>query len=258
MDAFRAKAGRPPGLGIVLVGNDPASEIYVRNKVKAGGETGLWVDLQRLPASASLDDLLGLVERLNRSDAHDAILVQSPLPPGMGRGASQRVFDAIDPEKDVDGFHPVNVGRLVQGRAHLVPCTPSGVIEMLERSQDHDCRDARRDHRPQRDRRQADGDAAASSRRHRRHLSFEDAGPAVTGGDGGYPGGGDRPCRVRHRGVRQAGRDGRRRRHQPRDRRGAGRDALPSGFTAARGLRAARIGRRRRCSSRTSPASLAP
>jgi methylenetetrahydrofolate dehydrogenase (NADP+)/methenyltetrahydrofolate cyclohydrolase len=135
VDAFRAKAGRPPGLGIVLVGNDPASEIYVRNKVKAGGETGLWVDLQRLPASASLDDLLGLVELLNRSDAHDAILVQSPLPPGMGRGASQRVFDAIDPDKDVDGFHPVNVGRLVQGRAHLAPCTPSGVIEMLERSQ---------------------------------------------------------------------------------------------------------------------------
>lgn len=135
VDAIRARAGRPPGLGIVLVGEDPASEIYVRNKVKAGAETGLWVDLQRLPASASLDDLLQLVGRLNGSDAHDGILVQSPLPPGMGRGATQRVFDTIDPAKDVDGFHPVNVGRLVQGRALLAPCTPSGVIEMLERSQ---------------------------------------------------------------------------------------------------------------------------
>ena len=134
VDAIRARAGRAPGLGIVLVGENPASEIYVRNKVRAGGETGLWVDLQRLPATASLDDLLGLVERLNRSDAHDGILVQSPLPDAMGRGATQRVFDAIDPAKDVDGFHPVNVGRLVQGRAVLAPCTPSGVIEMLERS----------------------------------------------------------------------------------------------------------------------------
>jgi methylenetetrahydrofolate dehydrogenase (NADP+)/methenyltetrahydrofolate cyclohydrolase len=131
---FTARAGRPPGLGIVLVGNDPGSEIYVRNKVKAGTESGLWVDLNRLPDTASLDDLLALVHRLNRSAAHDGILVQSPLPAAMGRGASQRVFDAIEPDKDVDGFHPVNVGRLVQGRAHLVACTPSGVIEMLDRS----------------------------------------------------------------------------------------------------------------------------
>ena len=134
VDAFRVRAGRPPGLGVVLVGEDPASEIYVRNKARAGGETGLWVDLQRLPASASLDEVLQLVDRLNRSHVHDGILVQSPLPPAMGRGASQRVFDTIDPAKDVDGFHPVNVGRLVQGRALLAPCTPSGVMEMLERS----------------------------------------------------------------------------------------------------------------------------
>jgi methylenetetrahydrofolate dehydrogenase (NADP+)/methenyltetrahydrofolate cyclohydrolase len=130
--AFTEAAGRPPGLGIVLVGDNPASEIYVRNKVKAGGETGLWVDLQRLPATASLDELLTLVARLNASDRHDGILVQSPLPDAMGKQASQRVFDAIDPSKDVDGFHPVSVGRLVQGRAHLAPCTPSGVIEMLD------------------------------------------------------------------------------------------------------------------------------
>ncbi len=132
MATFTASAGRPPGLGIVLVGNDPSSEIYVRNKVKAGAETGLWVDLQRLPATAGLDELLALVARLNASDAHDGILVQAPLPEGMGKQAAQRVFDAIDPGKDVDGFHPVNVGRLVQGRPHLVPCTPSGVMVLLE------------------------------------------------------------------------------------------------------------------------------
>jgi methylenetetrahydrofolate dehydrogenase (NADP+)/methenyltetrahydrofolate cyclohydrolase len=132
--AFTERARRPPGLGIVLVGEDPSSEVYVRNKVKAGSESGLWVDLQRLPATASLDDLLALVHALNESETHDGILVQSPLPAAMGRGATQRVFDAIDPAKDVDGFHPVNVGRLVQGRAHLVPCTPSGIIEMLVRS----------------------------------------------------------------------------------------------------------------------------
>jgi methylenetetrahydrofolate dehydrogenase (NADP+)/methenyltetrahydrofolate cyclohydrolase len=132
--AFTASAGRPPGLGIVLVGDHPASEVYVRNKVKAGSETGLWVDLQRLPVTASLAELLALVDRLNTSDRHDGILVQSPLPDAMGRGATQRVFDAIDPDKDVDGFNPVNVGKLVQGRAHLKPCTPSGVIQILDRS----------------------------------------------------------------------------------------------------------------------------
>jgi methylenetetrahydrofolate dehydrogenase (NADP+)/methenyltetrahydrofolate cyclohydrolase len=134
VQAFASGAGRPPGLGIVLVGEDPASEIYVRNKVRAGSDSGLRVDLERLPASASLDDLLATVERLNRSDSHDGILVQAPLPAAMGKGAAQRVFDAIDPDKDVDGFNPVSVGRLVQGRALLAPCTPSGVIELLDRS----------------------------------------------------------------------------------------------------------------------------
>jgi len=132
--AFTARAGRPPGLAIVLVGEDPSSEIYVRNKVRTGTESGLRVDLNRLPANATLSELLALVERLNGSDEHDGILVQSPLPAAMGKGAAQNVFDAIDPSKDVDGFHPVNVGKLVQGRAHLMPCTPSGVIEMLDRS----------------------------------------------------------------------------------------------------------------------------
>jgi methylenetetrahydrofolate dehydrogenase (NADP+) / methenyltetrahydrofolate cyclohydrolase len=134
VEAFRARAGRPPGLGIVLVGDHPASEIYVRNKLKSAADAGLRADLERLPASASLADLLALVDRLNQSDVHDGILVQSPLPAPMGAGAEQRVADAIRADKDVDGFHAVNVGRLVQNRARLVACTPMGVVELLERS----------------------------------------------------------------------------------------------------------------------------
>jgi len=130
---FAARAGRPPGLGIVLVGNDPASEVYVGSKLKSAGDAGLRADLERLPASASLDELLAVVDRLNRSEAHDGILVQSPLPETMGADAERRVFDVVRADKDVDGFHPLNVGRLVQNRASLVACTPSGVVEMLER-----------------------------------------------------------------------------------------------------------------------------
>jgi len=132
--AFTQRAGRPPGLAIVLVGDDPASAIYVRGKLKSAADEGLRADLHRLPATAALAELLALVAQLNRSDVHDGILVQSPLPAAMGADAEQRVFDAIDPAKDVDGFHPVNVGRLVQNRAALAACTPSGVIELLERS----------------------------------------------------------------------------------------------------------------------------
>ena len=132
--AFTARAGRPPGLGIVLVGDDPASHVYVGGKLKSAAETGLRADAERLPADASLDDLLAVVERLNRSEVHDGILVQSPLPDAMGADAERRVFDVVRPDKDVDGFHPINVGLLVQNRATLVACTPSGVIELLERS----------------------------------------------------------------------------------------------------------------------------
>ena len=134
VQAFTKRAGRPPGLGIVLVGDDPASEIYVRNKLKAAGEIGFRADLDRLPATASLQDLLAAVDRLNRSDPHDGILVQSPLPDRMGADAERRVFDTISPEKDVDGFHAVNVGRLVQNRATVAAGTPSGVMELLRRS----------------------------------------------------------------------------------------------------------------------------
>jgi methylenetetrahydrofolate dehydrogenase (NADP+) / methenyltetrahydrofolate cyclohydrolase len=131
--AFAAGYGRPPGLGIVLVGEHPSSEVYVRGKLRAAAEIGIRADLERLPASATLSDTLALVERLNRSDAHDGVLVQSPLPREMGSGAEQAVFDTIDPAKDVDGFTPVNVGRLVQKRAALTACTPLGIVELLTR-----------------------------------------------------------------------------------------------------------------------------
>ena len=131
---FREAAGRPPGLGILLAGDDGGSEIYVRNKVRACEGLGIRADLQRLPADAALDEVMAIVARFNAADDVDGVLVQSPLPPGMGADAEQRVFDAIDPAKDVDGFHPVNVGRLVQNRPALVPGTPSGIIELLERN----------------------------------------------------------------------------------------------------------------------------
>ena len=133
-EEFSKRAGRPPGLAIVLVGENAASDIYVRAKLKSAGEVGLRVDLERLPASTSLAELLTVVDRLNASDVHDGILVQSPLPDAMGPDAERKVFDALDPRKDVDGFHPLNVGWLVQNRASLVACTPAGVIELLERS----------------------------------------------------------------------------------------------------------------------------
>jgi len=131
--AFRTRHGRPPGLGIVLAGSNAASEVYVRNKVKAGTDVGFRVDLERLPETASLGDALALVQRLNDSPVHDGILVQSPLPKAMGAGAEQAVFDTIAADKDVDGFGAESVGLLSQNRPTLVACTPSGVIELLVR-----------------------------------------------------------------------------------------------------------------------------
>ncbi|NQW03553.1 MAG: bifunctional 5,10-methylenetetrahydrofolate dehydrogenase/5,10-methenyltetrahydrofolate cyclohydrolase [Acidobacteria bacterium] len=131
---FQSTRGRKPGLHILLVGDDPASQIYVRNKERAGAEAGLIVSVHRLTADVTLDDVLAAVRRLNADPACDGILVQAPLPRAIGKDGTAQVFDAIDPRKDVDGFHPHNVGLLVQGRAALKPCTPSGVIELLDRT----------------------------------------------------------------------------------------------------------------------------
>jgi methylenetetrahydrofolate dehydrogenase (NADP+)/methenyltetrahydrofolate cyclohydrolase len=130
---FAVRHGRPPGLGVVLAGQNPASEVYVRNKIKTVATAGCRGELFRLDESATLDEALALVGRLNADDGIDGILVQSPLPEGMGADAEERVCDAVDPAKDVDGFHPYNVGLLVQKRPTLVACTPLGCVELLER-----------------------------------------------------------------------------------------------------------------------------
>jgi methylenetetrahydrofolate dehydrogenase (NADP+)/methenyltetrahydrofolate cyclohydrolase len=132
VERFTRAAGRPPGLGIVLAGDDPASAVYVGKKVELGKAFGLRVDLERLPADAGVEAVLAIVARLNASPDHDGILVQSPLPPGMGGDAERRVVDTIEPAKDADGLTAVSVGRLVQKRPGLVSCTPAGVIRMLE------------------------------------------------------------------------------------------------------------------------------
>jgi len=132
--AFVSAHHRAPALHIVLAGNDPASQVYVRAKEKAGIDSGLAVVVHRVDETITRQRLLGLVSDLNRDETCDGILVQSPLPPALGKPVEQEVFDAIDPRKDVDGFHPQNGGRLLQGRATLAPCTPSGVIELLDRS----------------------------------------------------------------------------------------------------------------------------
>lgn len=123
--------GIVPGLAAVLVGENPASQIYVRNKVKACQALGLHSEQIELPATTDTGALLDLVRNLNGRDDIDGILVQLPLPAQID---VKEILLAIDPAKDVDGFNPVNVGNLVSGRASLVPCTPAGVIQILERS----------------------------------------------------------------------------------------------------------------------------
>ncbi|CEJ15599.1 Bifunctional protein FolD protein [bacterium YEK0313] len=130
-EAFKAAAGRPPGLAVVLVGEDPASQVYVRNKSREAEAAGFRSEQHNLAASASEAALLGLVARLNADPGIDGILVQLPLPKAID---ASRVLTAIDPAKDVDGFHPVNVGLLAAGSAEkaLVPCTPAGAMILVE------------------------------------------------------------------------------------------------------------------------------
>jgi len=122
--------GLVPGLAVVLVGEDPASAVYVAGKGAAAREAGIAERTLRFPASISEAELLATVASLNRDGAVDAILVQLPLP---GHIHAARVLEAIDPQKDADGFHPVNAGRLLQGKPAPVPCTPAGILDLLER-----------------------------------------------------------------------------------------------------------------------------
>jgi methylenetetrahydrofolate dehydrogenase (NADP+)/methenyltetrahydrofolate cyclohydrolase len=126
---FVTAAGRAPGLAVVLVGEDPASAVYVRSKGKATREAGMQSIEHRLPADVGEDELLALIDTLNADPAVDGILVQLPLPEGIDE---QAVITRIDPDKDVDGFHPVNVGRLATGLDGFVPCTPAGCVMLLK------------------------------------------------------------------------------------------------------------------------------
>jgi methylenetetrahydrofolate dehydrogenase (NADP+)/methenyltetrahydrofolate cyclohydrolase len=126
-----AAQGIRPGLAAVLVGNVPASQIYVRSKVQTCAELGLFSDLITPPETVTTEDMLDLVNSLNSRDDIDGILIQLPLPSQVDTKA---LLDAVDPAKDVDGFHPVNAGRLQAGRPALAPCTPAGVLEILKRS----------------------------------------------------------------------------------------------------------------------------
>jgi methylenetetrahydrofolate dehydrogenase (NADP+)/methenyltetrahydrofolate cyclohydrolase len=126
-----AAQGIQPGLAVILVGHVAASEIYVRNKVQSCAEVGLHSELITPPESVTTEEMLALVAQLNARDEIDGILIQLPLPAHVD---TKRLLDAIAPEKDADGFHPINAGRVQSGRPALAPCTPAGVIEMLKRS----------------------------------------------------------------------------------------------------------------------------
>lgn len=127
---IEAYSGRKPGLAVVLVGNDPASEVYVGSKTRACAEAGLASFGHLLPAETPAADLFALIDKLNADPLVDGILVQMPLPAGL---PTREILDRIDPSKDVDGFHPVNVGRLWLDEPGFVPCTPAGIIESLRR-----------------------------------------------------------------------------------------------------------------------------
>ena len=131
VESFRDKSQVTPVLAAVLVGDDPASQVYVRNKERACKRVGITSQLHRVPDDCTTDELLEIVNGLNRDESVSGILVQLPLPSQID---SQHVLDAIDPRKDVDGFHPENVGLLSQGRPRFLPCTPAGIIQMLAHS----------------------------------------------------------------------------------------------------------------------------
>ena len=126
------RLGRPPGLAVILAGDNAASAVYVRSKTRTAAALGIYSETLALPATASTEELLQMVHGLNARDEIDAILVQLPLPAGVD---SQRVLLAVAPGKDVDGFHPVNVGNLATGRPGPRPCTPAGILEILARYQ---------------------------------------------------------------------------------------------------------------------------
>ncbi len=127
--AFVAESGVTPGLAVVLVGEDPASAVYVRNKHRACEEVGMFSVVHKLPEETSEEELLSLIEKLNTDENIHGILVQLPLPKHI---SEERIVLAIDPRKDVDAFHPANVGKIMLGNYHFLPCTPAGVMALLQ------------------------------------------------------------------------------------------------------------------------------
>ncbi len=125
------KNGKTTGLAVVLVGDDPASKVYVRNKEKACEETGIYSEMHRLPENTTEEELLALVDRLNADDKIDGILVQLPLPKHLDDSV---IINNIRPDKDVDAFHPVNVGKIMIGDYDFLPCTPAGIMELIHES----------------------------------------------------------------------------------------------------------------------------
>src|SRR5207302_11007639 len=125
------RQGITPGLAVILVGEVPASQIYVRSKIKTCGELGIFSEMLTPPESITTSEMLELVDELNARDDIDGILIQLPLPKHVN---TKRLLEAVSPDKDVDGFHPVNAGRLQSGQPALAPCTPAGIMEILRRS----------------------------------------------------------------------------------------------------------------------------
>ena len=157
--ALQEKYGRAPGLAVIRVGNDPASEVYVRNKDKACAALGIYSEVIALPEETSKDELIARIDALNADEKIDGILVQLPLPAQIAQFEAE-ILNRIDPSKDVDGFHPVNVGKMVTGEPALLPCTPAGCIRM------------RRGHRPQQYRGQAHVPSADGEKRDCNRVPF--------------------------------------------------------------------------------------
>lgn len=170
---------RRPTLAVILVGEDAASQVYVRNKEKDCAECGILSQGYRLPVQTSETQLLELIDVLNKNDRVDGILVQLPLPDHISQ---EKVLHAIRPDKDVDAFHPFNVGKIVTGEQGFLPCTPAGVMALLREYEidiaGKDCVVVG----PQQHRRQAHGAAAAAGKRHGNHLPLQDG--ASVRGDG--------------------------------------------------------------------------
>jgi hypothetical protein len=204
--------GVTPCLAVILVGEDPASAVYVRNKVAACEKAGMRSLKDVYAPDVDPAVVFKRIAELNADPTVHGILVQLPLPKHFD---SEAVLEAIAPEKDVDGFHAENVGALMQGNPRFIPCTPYGVMKMLESRQGAAEGRRSRHRRPQQHRRQADGHAAAGAELHRHHLPFAVEGPGLPHPPRRHPGGRRRPREDDHRRHDQARRHGDRRRHQP-------------------------------------------